>query len=260
MDAATTRYKIRRCSKCPGDAVYICVSCKCSMCPQCTEKHATDDLTIDHTVVIYGEKFNQEQEIYVRDPNNTRKEYERKRQQHIGTILVSINEALFNRDICLTEIKTDIKTCQLKFSRFQSGLSSFGQKLKNRIGNSLRKFDFRHGCLRQKIKMSRRIASIQNYIQVYEQSAYMPVQFLVLKKITHHPPVHLSLHTSQVCITGSLNEENLIELLSRIQIKERGRRRVRNKEMPGPELYTVKGVRDCCCKICTDALTNCHTS
>lgn len=243
MDAANTKYNVRCCSKCHGDVVHVCVSCQCNLCRHCKEKHAKDLLTIDHMVLLYREKFNciSEQEIYVRDPYNVRGTYKR-------NIFAIRNEALFYRPVLLKDIKTDFRACQSEFSKIQSRLLAFAQKLKNRID----KFEYRHISLIQKIKMNRQLASIQRYLQVYEQSAHMPVQFLVFIKLTHLLPINLSMHISQPSMTSSIDKEYIIKLLGRIQIKEKGKRRVRNerllKLMPVPKLYQslmVTGVKGC---------------
>ncbi|XP_065943829.1 uncharacterized protein [Magallana gigas] len=66
------------------------------------------------------------------------------------------------------------------------------------------------------------------------------------------PQIHLTLHTSQLSMTESLNKEDVMESLSAIQITERGNRHVGNqcmlKLMSGAEFHqslTLTGV-DCC--------------
>lgn len=188
MDSATTKYKVRCCSMCPRDVVYFCESCQSDLCPQCKEKHTIDLLTIDHNLVIHSEKFKQEQEIYVRDPNNERTLCKKKQEQLERIIFIIRSEALFYRPILLTNIKSDVNICLSECSKYQSELLSFAQKLQNCIDNSKKGLNFKHRCLNQKMKMTIHLAMTQRYEQVYEQSAINPVQFLLLKKNSLPPP------------------------------------------------------------------------
>lgn len=52
MDAASTQYRVRVCSMCPGDAEYFCASCLCNLFLHCRENHVNNLKTIDHNVVI----------------------------------------------------------------------------------------------------------------------------------------------------------------------------------------------------------------
>ncbi|XP_065929796.1 uncharacterized protein [Magallana gigas] len=292
MDRASSPCKVHQCSKCPGDTEYHCVSCPCDLCPQCKENHVKDLQTIDHDVVSHRDKINYRyiptQEICVRHPGHVytkycepcqvpacnkcqqhkkhkkidvRTAYKTKRQQHRGTIHTIRSEALFYRPVLLTGIKTDVKTCHTEFSLFQSEISTKAQTLKHLI-NKARKdfmynvfcdFDFKHRCLKQMIKMSRHIVSLQEYEHRYVQPAFTfsALQFLSSIKTTL-PQIHLTLHTSQLSMTESLNKEDVMESLSAIQIKERGNRCVGNqcllKLTSGAELHqslTVKGFYHC---------------
>ncbi|XP_065931209.1 uncharacterized protein [Magallana gigas] len=304
MDTANSLYRAHKCSKCPGDTEYHCVSCPCDLCPQCKENHVKDLKTIDHDVVSHRNKINYipTQEICVRHPSHVytkycepcqvpvcdswfghkshklpvrgflcgqRKHkildiqttYKTKRQQHRGTIHTIRSEALFYRPVLLPRIKTDFKTCHTKFSLYQSEMLTKAQTLKNRI-NKVRKdfmcnvfcdFDFKQRCLKQTIEMSRHIVSLQEYELRYVQPAFTfsALQFLSSVKRAL-PQIHLTLHTSQLSMTESLNKEDVMESLSAIQITERGNRRVENqcllKLTSGAELHqslTVTGVDRC---------------
>ncbi|XP_065943795.1 uncharacterized protein [Magallana gigas] len=305
MDTASSTYSTHKCSKCPGDTAYHCVSCPCDLCPQCKENHVKDLKTIDHDVVSHRDKINYipTQEICVRHPSHVYTKYcepcqvpvcdscsedqshrfksvlygqgqheildiqiayKTKRQQHRGTIHTIRSEALFYRPVLLPRIKTDFKTCHTEFSLYQSEMLTKAQKLKNRI-NIVRKdfmynvfcdFDFKHRCLKQMIEMSRHIVSLQEYELRYVQPefTFSALQFLSSIK-TALPQIHLTLHTSQLSMTESLNKEDVMESLSAIQITERGNRRVGNqcllKLTSGAEFHqslTVTGV-GCCCHI-----------
>uniref|UniRef100_K1QXS1 Tripartite motif-containing protein 3 n=1 Tax=Magallana gigas TaxID=29159 RepID=K1QXS1_MAGGI len=135
------------------------------------------------------------------------------------------------------------------------------QTLKNRISivrkdfmkNVFCDFDFKHRCLKQMIEMSRHIVSLQEYELRYVQPAFTfsALQFLSFTK-TALPQIHLTLHTSQLSMTESLNKEDVMESLSAIQITERGNRRVGNqcllKLTSGAEFHqslTLAGVDGC---------------
>lgn len=163
MDATTTQCKVKQCFNCPGDTGYLCKSCPCDMCFQCKVNHVEDLKTIDHNVVIHGEKSNHivKQEICARHPGNTyrnyckpcklplcyqcrkhskkhrkhrqqaiKKAYETKRQQHRKTIHTIRSDALFYRHIFLTGIERDIQTCVTEYSIFQSKVSIKAKRLK----------------------------------------------------------------------------------------------------------------------------------
>nr|XP_034320657.1 uncharacterized protein LOC105323903 [Crassostrea gigas]XP_034320658.1 uncharacterized protein LOC105323903 [Crassostrea gigas]XP_034320660.1 uncharacterized protein LOC105323903 [Crassostrea gigas] len=294
MDTASSKYRIHQCSKCPGDTEYYCVSCPCDLCPQCKENHVKDLQTIDHDVVSHRDKINYipTQEICVRHPSHVyikycepcelpvcfhcrkhrthrqldvKTAYKTKQQQHRGTIHTIRSEALFYRPVLLPQIKTDFKTCHTEFSLLQSEMLTKAQTLKNLI-NKMRKdfmknvfcdFDFKHRCLKQMIEMSRHIVSLQEYELRYVQPefTFSALQFLSFTK-TALPQIHLTLHTSQLSMTESLNKENVMESLSAIQITERGNRRVGNqcllKLTSGAEFHqslTVTGVYHCCLHI-----------
>ncbi|XP_065937207.1 uncharacterized protein [Magallana gigas] len=287
---ASSPYGVNQCSKCPGDTAYHCVSCPCDLCPQCKENHVKDLQTIDHDVVSHRDKINYipTQEICVRHPSHVytkycepcqipvcfhcRKHrthrqldvgtsYKTKRQQHRGTIHTIRSEALFYRPVLLTGIKADVKTCHTEFSPLQSEMLTKAQKLKDLIdyvvydllNNVLCDFDFKHRCKKQKIEMIRHIVRLRRYEHRYVQPAFTfsALQFLSFTK-TALPQIHLTLHTSQLSMTESLNKEDVMESLSAIQITERGNRRVGNqcllKLTSGAELHqslTVTGVDGC---------------
>ncbi|XP_065943770.1 uncharacterized protein [Magallana gigas] len=288
MDTASSPYSTHKCSKCPGDTAYHCVSCPCHLCPQCKENHVKDLQTIDHDVVSHRDKVNYipTQEICERHPSHVyrryceqcglplcfhcrkhrnhrqldvRTAYKTKQQQHRGTIHTIRSEALFYRPVLLPGIKTDFKTCHTEFSLYQSEILTKAQTLKNII-NKVRKdwkynvfcdFDFKHRCLKQMIEMIRHIVGLQEYELRYVQPAFTfsALQFLSSIK-TAIPQIHLTLHTSQLSMTESLNKEDVMESLSAIQITERGNRRIGNqcllKLTSVPEVhqfFTLTGVR-----------------
>nr|XP_034309971.1 uncharacterized protein LOC105327789 [Crassostrea gigas] len=266
METPSTPCKVHRCSKCPGDTEYYCVSCPCDLCPQCKDNHVKDLQTIDHDVVSHRDKINYipTQEICVRHPSHVyikycepcqvpvcyhctqhrnhqqlviTTSYNTKQQQHRGTIHTIRSMALFYRPVLLPRIKTDFKTCRTEFSRYQSEMLTKAQTLKHLIDyiqnnfmcNVFCDFDFKHRCLKQQKEMIRHSLSLQRYVYLYEQGRVIrPLQFLSSIK-TALPQIHPTLHTSQLSMTESLNKEDVMETLSGIQITERGNRRVGNQ-------------------------------
>ncbi|XP_052694642.1 uncharacterized protein LOC128172945 [Crassostrea angulata] len=267
MDRASIHFKVNLCSKCPGDTEYYCKTCPCDLCPDCKENHVKDLQTIDHDVVLHRDKINYipAQEICVRHPSHVyikycepcelpvcfhcrkhrthrqldvKTAYKTKRQQHRGTIQTIKSEALFYRPVLLTGIKADVKICHTELSLYQSEMLTKAPKLKNLI-NKVRKdfkynvfcdFDFKHRCLKQMIEMGRHIVSLQEYEHRYVQPefSFSVLQFLSTVKKTL-PQIHLTLHTSQLAMTESLNNKDVMKLLSAIQITERGNRHVENE-------------------------------
>ncbi|XP_065937610.1 uncharacterized protein [Magallana gigas] len=195
--------------------------------------------------------------------------YKTKRQQHRGTIHTIRSEALFYRPVLLTGIKADVKTCHTELSRLQSEMLTRAQNLKDLIdyvvydllNYVLCYFDFKHRCEKQKIEMIRHIVRLRRYEHRYVQPAFTfsALQFLSFTKTalrkdtkTALPQIHLTLHTSQLSMTESLNKEDVMESLSAIQITERGNRRVGNqcllKLTSGAEFHqslTLTGVDRC---------------
>nr|XP_034319860.1 uncharacterized protein LOC109619606 isoform X2 [Crassostrea gigas] len=279
MDTACSKYRIHQCSKCPGDTEYYCESCPCDLCPQCKENHVKYLQTIDHDVVSLLEKINYipTQEICARHPICFHKEYcescelpvchdcnkhgthriidvrtafKIERQQHRETIHTIRSEALFYRPLLLSGNKADFKTCHTKFSLYRSQMFTKVNKLKHLMNkiiydlleNVFCDFDFKHRCLKQKKEMNRHVVSLQEYVQIYEQATFTfsALQFLSSIK-TALPQIYLTLHTSQLSMTESLNKKDVMESLSAIQITERGNRRVGNqcllKLMSAPEFH-----------------------
>nr|XP_034319750.1 uncharacterized protein LOC105342926 isoform X1 [Crassostrea gigas]XP_034319751.1 uncharacterized protein LOC105342926 isoform X1 [Crassostrea gigas]XP_034319752.1 uncharacterized protein LOC105342926 isoform X1 [Crassostrea gigas] len=225
-----------------------CEPCQVPVCDSCSE-----DQLHRFRSFLYGQRQHEILDIQTA--------YKTKRQQHRGTIHTIRSEALFYRPVLLTGIKADVKTCHTEFSLLQSEMLTKAQTLKHLIdyvvydllNNVLCYFDFKHRCKKQKIKMIRHIVRLRRYEHRYVQPAFTfsALQFLSFTK-TALPQIHLTLHTSQLSMTESLNKEDVMESLSAIQITERGNRRVGNqcllKLTSGAELHqslTVTGVGDC---------------
>lgn len=223
--------RVRQCSKCLGDTVYYCVSCPCDLCHPCKENHAMHLKTIDHNVLKYREKYNNNQNheksvshihsshrtgqmdissLYIR--GETQQEIQRQVIHHIK------NNRLFYLPFLLKRIKADIKICHTKFSDLKSQMLEKAEKLKNRIDCDLCDVDYKHECLKQKIQQ--RLFSIQTYEHKYEHSAISLLQFFSFIKKSRFTQIHLYART----MTRKLNKRNVMGSLLKIQIMERRRR------------------------------------
>lgn len=255
IDLPSTQYRVYQCFNCPGDKEYVCVSCKSGQCDKCQSEHVYNLKTIDHNVVSYREIYNnsQEKEICVKHPNVVYKNFcelcevpicnkctghethrkldiktafESKRQNYKGTIHTIRSSTLFNTLVLLTEIKTDVNTCQKQFSIYQSELLTRTRYLKYLIDFFLCDFDFQHRCVKQKLEMNRYINSLQLNEHMYEQSGMRPKQFLQKKEDIFQVQKILNIifHTSQLSMTDSLNKKAVVGALSQIKIKENCKR------------------------------------
>lgn len=266
MDTSMTHYRVRRCSVCPNDAEYLCPSCPCDLCPHCKENHVQDLGTIDHRVVSFHEIYLPVQEICLKHPDYLYrkickwcdrtdcfhcKEHEQislhamrnkiKHQKERTSIHIIRNEALLYRGVLMESIKTDVNICQNIFSFYHIDMLTNSKILKDLVRMVLRSFHFTQRCLNQKIKMKRYLSSAEIYEDTYEQTAIRLVHSLLSKKRTCLPKIHLAHHTSQLAMKELLEKRSVIDLLTQIQVTEKGKGRIGSehllKLMPGPELH-----------------------
>lgn len=275
MDVASTQYLVHSCSMCAGDAEYFCASCSCDLCFHCRENHVNNLKTIDHNVVIRKKyHYMPIQELCMTHPGKAYKKYCercelpvcnrcRKHRNHRQVVLKKAYkikfkqykavihtircDTLFSRYVLQGNIKAEVKTVQTYFSLYQSELSAKAETLKNIVeyvlfnllNNVFCDFDFKHRCLKQKFKLSRRLARIQIYEYKYEQSATCSVISRLWKKIVI-PKICLKLHTSKLSVTDLLHKKGVIDTLCKIKIGG-GKRHIGNecllKLMPSPELH-----------------------
>ncbi|XP_061171145.1 uncharacterized protein LOC133180694 [Saccostrea echinata] len=95
-------------------------------------------------------------------------------------------------------------------------------------------------------KMKRHLVSVENYEHTSEQSENRAVKFLLFIKKTRVPKMKDTpnlKHPSLLSLTEEINREDVIKLLTEIQIIETGKRQVRNecllKLMSTPVLHTT---------------------
>ncbi|XP_062598676.1 uncharacterized protein LOC134260108 [Saccostrea cucullata] len=302
----STQCKVRQCSQCYRDTEFYCNTCKQDLCLLC--RNYDLDLNIYHDVVKYRErdKYIQKQEACVRHPDMVytmycfscglpiclqctehrkhkllyiKTAFDLNRQQHRETFHRIRSETLYNSNVILEGIKTDIKIYQREISICQSEMITKAERLKNLsiivINDNVcsQKRSFIHRLKHQKRKMKRNLASIETYEQRSEQKARTPVKFLLFLKNTRVSQIKDTAKIMQNIQLAPPNEDinmkNDIKLLSDIQIIETGKRKVRNffqlKLMPSQFLTTfgpipgVQGVGHISCskeKVCFSDFCN----
>ncbi|XP_062591447.1 uncharacterized protein LOC134252926 [Saccostrea cucullata] len=268
--ALTKQCKIHQCSQCQGDTEYYCYTCKHDLCKQCKKKHVVDLNTIYHDVVIYRETYNiAKQETCVRHVDTTYemfcyscelpvcvkctghrqhltkdivKAYKTNRQQHRGTIHNIRSEILNNAYSLLagmeTRSRSDI-TFRTSISKCKSEMSTKAKRLKDYIDNvqcdNIKKITcyLKYRLQKHKRKMIKHLASIESYEHIFDQSANLPVHFLLFQKNTNALTTKITPNLTQN-VLFSLAEEtyiDVIQILNEIQIIETGRRRVRSENL-----------------------------
>lgn len=132
----------------------------------------------------------------------------------------------------LAEMIADVRNtidCHTDSNFFEYGMLAKAQRLRKLIKdfeNIAFDADLTHICLKQKSKINRHIVRIEKYQHKYEQ-VISPLQFLISIK-RKIPSTQILLYTHQLSMTERLNKKDVKELLSGIQITEKGNCRVRN--------------------------------
>lgn len=250
MDATNTKYRIRQCSKCPGDLKYFCVTCSSDLCLQCGKNHVMKNSNKDlYNVILYREKFNylQTHEICSRHPNNVYKKYcelckipictdctdhRNHRQTDVGTALYEAkrknreivqnirSQALPIRFALLADIDLDFKTVISDVAHLNSRILRNLEKLMGFPDNEL---DVEKLFVKLKIKINKYIDSIYKYEQDYVKSSEAPIKFLLSVKKHQTKPFK---KYGQITLTPckSLKTETVIEKLQTINSRDNGKR------------------------------------
>lgn len=259
-----SQYRVRQCSKCAGDLEFVCITCQSELCQPCKENHLTDLSNKDHDVMSYRETNNLSlQERCEKHPRmivqkycqtcripscfycsrkhkkhrliDSMTAYDQKRKQIVQTIHIIKHEALFDRQIMLKGIKTDISKCHANIQKNQSLMNEKAQTLKMALDNMLKYNSFVHRCFKQKNVFNTHLAWIQCFETRYEKSSYRPIDFLKnIKKVniphTKDSPYFLD-HGIQQLTIRSFKEEVLIALLGNLKLKEKRKRNVSNDNL-----------------------------
>lgn len=270
-----SQYRVRQCSKCSGDLEFVCIICEFHLCQRCKENHLTDLSTKNHVFKLYCEKNNYHlQERCKKHPRmvvekycqtcripfclfcrehrkhsqiDIRTAYEQERKQNGGTINMIKNEIIFEKQVMLKGIKTDIETCHANIPDYQSLMYKKAQKLKRILDNGIKSSLFVHRCLKQKFKLNAHLVWIKWVETKYEKSSYIPIHFLKNIKKINLPRTqggsYFTYHSRQQLTTGSFKIDNLFELQNKVEITEKGERCVTNdrllKFMSSPLLQTL---------------------
>lgn len=213
MFKTTSPYEVCKCSKCSGDAEYICLTCSCKMCVKCEQYHVNDIRSIGHNVVIISEKeYEGKKDIHSKhkDKNGTIK-----RQQYPEIIHTIRSDTILSRRFILKEIKKDINTCHTQTYDVQSEMQNVAQNMKDMLDNWIPKIDSPHRCLNKKKELERYFSVLQRFEQNYEHSYIRPIRFLSFTKKTDIQAVnfHIAYH-KRLHVTDSINRKGLKKLLS----------------------------------------------
>lgn len=253
MDATNTKYRIRQCSKCPGDLEYFCVTCSSDLCLECKENHMMNLDKDMCNVIIYREKSNylQKHEICIRHSNNIYTKYcelcripictectdhRNHRQTDVETAYEAKRknrEIVQNiqwqaRPICtglLLSIVTDLRTVFSNTVHLKLKILRNSEKLMGCLDNVLHNFHLEHRCLKQKIEVIKYIAKTYNvYERLYEHSSDAPIKFLL--SVKKHQSTKSFKNHGQITLTTckSLKTETIIEKLLTINFTNKGER------------------------------------
>lgn len=238
MDTTIAQYLVHQCPQCPRETEYFCASCERDLCPQCSESHVINLITIDQNIVVYCEKL---EDIKIKRPNNIfRKNFEpsedplcfncarhndhrrldiRAQFESKRAIIHIIKcEAIYYREVLKNKIMSEKDTIQQHSIVIQSEILRKLKNLNQRLERVLKKPNIIHRCLDQKRQMFKQICSALRYEHTYQQSGNTPVQFLLFTKKnplykTKFKPC-LMLHSSLVLIEHSYIEERIESLFN----------------------------------------------
>ncbi|XP_062591223.1 uncharacterized protein LOC134252736 [Saccostrea cucullata] len=260
---SSAQCKARQCSQCQGDTEFYCNTCKHDLCLQCKEIYVIDQDTIFHDVVIYREKYKYipNQETCLSHPNrmynkyccscrlplcskcethkrheilDIRKAYTTNREQHRHIIHRIRSEILYKNKFLLADIKTDLKAIKTEILKLKLKISTKAQRLidltvTERIAVNV----MINKLQQQKRKRNRQLASIENLDHRYEHSTNRTLKFLYFIKNMNVPKIKDTCNFTPLSLLSmteeiEINMGDLVEFLSKIQIIERGQRRVRD--------------------------------
>lgn len=207
-------YRIRHCSRCQGNTEFFCKECKSELCSMCKEKHCIDLDSKDHEVVVYRNKSISSSEqvacerytaygykmfckpceiplcVHFRHAQHETTDiftaFELKRKLHKKTINSIRSDALYYSHLLLANTRTDLKSRQSTnlCSQIHSRLKTKALKVKDELETAVCNDKSRHRCSIQKKTMLSHLARIEEYEDLFEQSAKKPLRFLSFVKKT----------------------------------------------------------------------------
>lgn len=231
MAASISYYSVRQCSQCTAGMEFLCRECGRSFCFECKEKHMYDPKTIDHSIVLYSNRYPAKKLVDTDDTYDSLSFYFRDRLKHEKFINNIRRTVLINRIVLLTEYKNEIKACHSELLFYQSEVFKKAKILKECINSTFTEFHFPHKCLRQKIEMDTYIDSMEQIEKEYEHASITPVQFLVFtkKRVSNIHDVPSITKHCQVFLPKTLVKKGVTKSLNAFQIKNNGKRLLNNK-------------------------------
>lgn len=286
MDSSSTQCKVRLCHQCKNDTEFYCGTCTVNFCVVCKDKHVTDLSNKGHTVMIYREQneyiLTKEESakhsdiIYERystsdEPNcpdlaKEEKLCELKRKQHQEIIDLARSDVLFHRSVMSLCIRSDVETLHDEISQCRLEMLRKANTMRKRIDDMLDFISSKYVRLlnsithKQKVKMTRHIATIQMYDETYELSGNIPLRVFLFRMKVLLPNIQKNLilaQHSRLCSKDSFHRENVVDLLSEIQMNKTEKRSVSLDRMlkiiyPSVlhgQLSTSKANLNCCIHI-----------
>lgn len=286
MDSSSTQCKVRLCHQCKNDTEFYCGTCTVNFCVVCKDKHVTDLSNKGHTVMIYREQneyiLTKEESakhsdiIYERystsdEPNcpdlaKEEKLCELKRKQHQEIIDLALSDVLFHRSVMSLCIRSDVETLHDEISQCRLEMLRKANTMRKRIDDMLDFISSKYVRLlnsithKQKVKMTRHIATIQMYDETYELSGNIPLRVFLFRMKVLLPNIQKNLilaQHSRLCSKDSFHRENVVDLLSEIQMNKTEKRSVSLDRMlkiiyPSVlhgQLSTSKANLNCCIHI-----------
>lgn len=231
------RLKHEPCEKHPNQAYdMFCEYCNYPICPHC-EEHS------NHTLICISKAYE----------NN----YKQQQEKIIKIRSDMLFKAMFIGFGLLSVIQRDIRTIKKKLKNVFSTMMKKSQEIKKTLDRLPDQVDMmcknRYFQLlrEQKKQMKKHLAILQIYEELLEQSANRPVKFLLFVK--KHVPSHINdmpILKKQIMysLAEEFNMKILVQVMSRIQIKERWGRKAENElllqSMPFPVLQKSIDVTD----------------
>lgn len=286
MDSSSTQCKVRLCHQCKNDIEFYCGTCTVNFCVVCKDKHVTDLSNKGHTVMIYREQneyiLTKEESakhsdiIYERystsdEPNcpdlaKEEKLCELKRKQHQEIIDLARSDVLFHRSVMSLCIRSDVETLHDEISQCRLEMLRKANTMRKRIDDILDFISSKYVRLlnsithKQKVKMTRHIATIQMYDETYELSGNIPLRVFLFRMKVLLPNIQKNLilaQHSRLCSKDSFHRKNVVDLLSEIQMNKTEKRSVSLDRMlkiicPSVlhgQLSTSKANLNCCIHI-----------
>lgn len=289
MDTSSFQCRVRQCF-CKHDTEFFCALCSRDFCVRCQNIHSTNLSVADHDVVIYREKLpiflidevcsihpDSRCTLYCQTcetlicsfctrhrqhlTQDARTAFEKQRQQRRKNIRIIKTCTIYNRTILLSRVSIDFKTCQTFFSECQSKLEQKARALKSMLDTISSYVDIpcrivlNYKIRNQNNKMRQYIAKVQTYEHRYENESSSSIKFILfLKKKRLYRKQDSPSFPQNLLLTlaESVNIGNVYRVLSKIQLKCKGKRFLENKcllqLMPAPiPLGCVKiaGVHGC---------------